>query len=106
MCARCLIRRGCTHGAQVKARVRECQLHRDSPLGDTLLECYSCGGRNAFALGFVPVKSENSVVLLCRRGVFHPSACTGEVPKTATCARTGSCAPGGVTSRSSVPLGL
>lgn len=51
---------------QVKARVRECQLHKDSPLGDTLLECYSCGGRNAFALGFVPVKSENSVVLLCR----------------------------------------
>lgn len=51
---------------QVKARVRECQLHKDSPLGDTLLECYSCGARNAFALGFVPVKSENSVVLLCR----------------------------------------
>ena len=54
----------------MKARVRECQLHRDSPLGDTLLECYSCGGRNAFALGFVPVKSENSVVLLCRRARF------------------------------------
>lgn len=54
----------CWH--QVKARVRECQLHKDSPLGDTLLECYSCGARNAFALGFVPVKSENSVVLLCR----------------------------------------
>ena len=50
----------------MKARVRECQLHKDSPLGDTLLECYSCGARNAFALGFVPVKSENSVVLLCR----------------------------------------
>ncbi len=42
-------------GAQVKARVRECQLHRDSPLGDALLECYACGSRNAFALGFVPV---------------------------------------------------
>lgn len=55
---------------QVKARVRECQLHKDSPLGDTLLECYSCGARNAFALGFVPVKSENSVVLLCRQGCF------------------------------------
>ena len=47
--------------------MRECQLHKDSPLGDTLLECYSCGARNAFALGFVPVKSENSVVLLCRQ---------------------------------------
>lgn len=52
--------------AQVKAKVREVQLHRDSPLGDTLLECYSCGSRNTFGLGFVPVKSENSVVLLCR----------------------------------------
>ena len=52
--------------AQVKAKVREVQLHKDSPLGDTLLECYSCGSRNTFALGFVPVKSENSVVLLCR----------------------------------------
>jgi hypothetical protein len=35
--------------------MRECQLHRDSPLGDALLECYACGSRNAFALGFVPV---------------------------------------------------
>ncbi len=59
---------------QVKARVREVQLHRDSPLGDTLLECYSCGSRNTFALGFVPVKSENSVVLLCRD---HPASASG-----------------------------
>ncbi len=50
------------------------QLHRDSPLGDTLLECYSCGSRNTFALGFVPVKSENSVVLLCRD---HPASASG-----------------------------
>ena len=70
MCALCLKARP-RSGAQVKARVRECQLHRDSPLGDTLLECYSCGGRNAFALGFVPVKSENSVVLLCRRALLQ-----------------------------------
>ena len=60
--------------AQVKARLREVQLHRDSPLGDTLLECYSCGSRNTFALGFVPVKSENSVVLLCRD---HPASASG-----------------------------
>lgn len=42
---------------QVKARMRECKLHRDSPLGDALLECYACGSRNAFALGFVPVRA-------------------------------------------------
>ena len=41
---------------QVKGRKRECQLHTQSPLGETLLECYSCGSRNAFALGFVPLK--------------------------------------------------
>ena len=72
--------------AQVKARVRECQLHRDSPLGDTLLECYSCGGRNAFALGFVPVKSENSVVLLCRRALLRPGVNGLRHPESAPCA--------------------
>ncbi len=61
-----LVQHGRRRAAQVKAKVREVQLHKDSPLGDTLLECYSCGSRNTFALGFVPVKSENSVVLLCR----------------------------------------
>lgn len=51
---------------QVKSRNNQCQLHKDSPLGDTLLECYSCAARNVFALGFVPVAAESSVVLLCR----------------------------------------
>lgn len=40
----------------VKSRCREVQLHKDSPLGDTVLECYNTGGRNVFSLGFVPVK--------------------------------------------------
>lgn len=42
------------------------QLHKDSPLGDTVLECYASGSRNLFVLGFVPVRSENTVVLLAR----------------------------------------
>jgi regulator of nonsense transcripts 1 len=42
------------------------QLHKDSPLGDTVLECYASGTRNVFVLGFVPVRSENTVVLLAR----------------------------------------
>lgn len=46
---------------QVKARVKEVALHKDSPLGDAVLECYASGNRNVFALGFVPVKSENTV---------------------------------------------
>lgn len=51
---------------QVKSKNKEVQLHRDSPLGDTVLECYASGTRNLFVLGFVPVKSENTVVLLAR----------------------------------------
>ncbi|KAG2435081.1 hypothetical protein HXX76_007168 [Chlamydomonas incerta] len=50
----------------VKSKNKEVQLHRDSPLGDTVLECYASGTRNLFVLGFVPVKSENTVVLLAR----------------------------------------
>ena len=30
-------------------------LHPDSPLGETILECYNCGCRNVFLLGFIPV---------------------------------------------------
>lgn len=48
------------------APAQEVQLHKDSPLGDAVLECYASGSRNLFVLGFVPVKSENTVVLLAR----------------------------------------
>ena len=43
--------------------------HYDNPkskLGDVALECYNCGNRNAFLLGFVPAKTEQTVMLLCR----------------------------------------
>ncbi|KAL4855832.1 Regulator of nonsense transcripts 1 [Chlorella vulgaris] len=50
----------------VKAKLREVGLHKDSPLGETVLECYNSGSRNVFALGFVPLKDENTVVLLAR----------------------------------------
>ncbi|EFN53127.1 hypothetical protein CHLNCDRAFT_137486 [Chlorella variabilis] len=50
----------------VKAKLKEVGLHKDSPLGETVLECYSSGSRNVFALGFVPLKDENTVVLLAR----------------------------------------
>ncbi|GLC57612.1 ATP-dependent helicase NAM7 [Pleodorina starrii] len=50
----------------VKSKNKEVQLHKDSPLGDTVLECYASGSRNLFVLGFVPVRSENTVVLLAR----------------------------------------
>ncbi len=63
--------RGNTSGAHiishlVKAKHKEVQLHADSPLGDTVLECYNCGCRNVFLLGFIPAQTESVVVLLCR----------------------------------------
>ncbi|CAM9999039.1 unnamed protein product, partial [Phaeothamnion confervicola] len=40
--------------------------HPDSPLGETVLECYNCGSRNVFLMGFVPATADAVVVLLCR----------------------------------------
>eukprot|EP00898_Chlorokybus_atmophyticus_P007745 jgi/Chlat1/7972/Chrsp69S00590 len=50
----------------VRAKHKEVMLHKDSPLGETMLECYNCGCRNVFLLGFIPAKTESVVVLLCR----------------------------------------
>jgi regulator of nonsense transcripts 1 len=51
----------------VRARHKEVQLHPGSSLGDTVLECYNCGTKNVFLLGFIPAKSDTVVVLLCRQ---------------------------------------
>ncbi|XP_065837175.1 regulator of nonsense transcripts 1-like [Oscarella lobularis] len=64
--------RGNTSGSHivnhlVRARAKEVQLHKDGPLGDTTLECYNCGCKNVFLLGYVPAKAESVVVLLCRQ---------------------------------------
>ncbi|XP_071965805.1 regulator of nonsense transcripts 1-like [Antedon mediterranea] len=63
--------RGNTSGSHivnhlVRAKCKEVTLHRDSPLGETVLECYNCGCRNVFLLGFIPAKADSVVVLLCR----------------------------------------
>jgi hypothetical protein len=50
----------------VRSKHKEVSLHKDSPLGDMVLECYVTGTRNVFQLGFIPCKSENVVVLLAR----------------------------------------
>jgi regulator of nonsense transcripts 1 len=42
-----------------------------SPLGETTLECYNCGCRNVFLLGFIPAKSDSVVVLLCREPCLY-----------------------------------
>ncbi|ALC49824.1 Upf1 [Drosophila busckii] len=64
--------RGSTSGSHiinhlVRAKHREVTLHGDGPLGETILECYSCGVRNVFVLGFIPAKADSVVVLLCRQ---------------------------------------
>lgn len=67
--------RGSTSGSHivnhlVRAKHKEVTLHKDGPLGETVLECYSCGQKNVFILGFIPAKADSVVVLLCR----HPCA--------------------------------
>ncbi|XP_071845963.1 regulator of nonsense transcripts 1-like [Apostichopus japonicus] len=64
--------RGNTSGSHiinhlVRAKCKEVTLHKDSPLGETVLECYNCGNRNVFLLGFIPAKADSVVVLLCRQ---------------------------------------
>jgi len=50
----------------VRGKYNQVCLHEKSPLGETVLECYNCGCRNLFLLGFVPAKADSVVVLLCR----------------------------------------
>lgn len=50
----------------VLARHNSVSLHEESDLGDTTLECYNCGNKNVFLLGFVSAKQESIVIILCR----------------------------------------
>jgi len=64
--------RGNTSGSHiinhlVRSKSHSVSLHKDSPLGDTTLECYNCGSKNVFLLGFIPAKADSVVVLLCRQ---------------------------------------
>ncbi|ANZ77030.1 BA75_03891T0 [Komagataella pastoris] len=50
----------------VLSRHHEVSLHSESDLGETELECYSCGNKDPFMLGFVSAKTDTIVVILCR----------------------------------------
>lgn len=58
----------------VRSKNREVSLHPQSVLGENVLECYQCGCRNVFILGFVPSKTDSVVVLLCREPCLHSSS--------------------------------
>lgn len=51
----------------VRNKHKEVSLHAKSTLADSILECYNCGGRNVFILGYIPAKHDAVVVLLCRQ---------------------------------------
>jgi RNA helicase (UPF2 interacting domain) len=59
----------------IRSKNKEVALHPDSPLGDATLECYNCGCRNCFLLGFIPSKTQTGVVvLLCREPCLNLEA--------------------------------
>lgn len=62
----------------VKARHKEIALHPESPVGDAILECYNCGCRNIFLLGYIPAKADAVVVLLCRSPCAASGGAAGE----------------------------
>ena len=56
----------------IKSKNKEVVLHKDNPLGETVLECYNCGCKNVFLLGFVRAKDEsNLMMMLCRDPCLH-----------------------------------
>lgn len=50
----------------VRSKSKQVSLHPESALGETVLECYNCGSKNVFLLGFISAKNDSVVVLLCR----------------------------------------
>ena len=63
--------RGQTSGSHiiqhlVRSNNKEVTLHKDGDLEGAVLECYNCGSKNIFLLGYISAKTECVVVLLCR----------------------------------------
>lgn len=58
----------------VRSKHKEVILHPEGALGETTLECYNCGSKNIFLLGFIPAAREGVVVLLCREPCLNNNA--------------------------------
>ena len=51
----------------IRSKHKEISLHPEGLLGaETVLECFVCGGKNIFVLGFVSSRTDSVVILLCR----------------------------------------
>ena len=50
----------------VKARHKSVMMHTETTFGETSIECYICSSKTVFLLGFVPSRSENTLIFLCR----------------------------------------
>lgn len=50
----------------VKARHKSVMMHSETTLGETNIECYVCSSKTVFLLGFVPSRTENTLIFLCR----------------------------------------
>jgi regulator of nonsense transcripts 1 len=50
----------------VKSNHKEVVVHPESPLKESPLECYVCGSKNMFILGYISAKTEACIILLCR----------------------------------------
>ncbi|GEQ66483.1 hypothetical protein JCM33374_g146 [Metschnikowia sp. JCM 33374] len=55
----------------VQSKHNTVSLNESSPLGAETLECYNCGNKNVFMLGFVAAKQDSVVVVLCRIPCAH-----------------------------------
>lgn len=49
----------------IKAKHKSFGLHKEAAI-QTSLECYMCGSKNSFILGFVTAKMDTVIILLCR----------------------------------------
>ncbi len=49
-----------------KSKHKEIFLNENSPIGEMVLECYSCGCKNIFLLGFLESREGDTGIMLCR----------------------------------------
>lgn len=58
----------------VKSGHKEVLSHPESVLEGTALECFNCGAKNIFTLGFIYAKADNTMMILCRSPCLYTAA--------------------------------